>query len=118
MDVSVKQLSEILKIDPDALLKKMIEAGLPHTSIEDSVSNEDKQTLLTFIRTAKSNVQADEKKPVEVTPKSSPKAQNLENKTKQEPAAISKTENKKPSEPQIKKKLAKEEPKEEGCKRK
>ena len=113
MDVSVKQLSEILKIDPDALLKKMIEAGLPHTSIEDSVSNDDKQTLLTFIRTAKSNVQADEKKPVEVTPKSSPKAQNLENKTKQEPAAISKTENKKPSEPQIKKKLAKEEPKEE-----
>ena len=113
MDVSVKQLSEILKIDPDALLKKMIEAGLPHTSIEDLVSNEDKQTLLTFIRTAKSNVQADEKKPVEVTPKSSPKAQNLENKTKQEPAAISKTENKKPSEPQIKKKLAKEEPKEE-----
>ena len=56
MDVSVKQLSEILKIDPDALLKKMIEAGLPHTSIEDSVSNEDKQTLLTFIRTAKSNI--------------------------------------------------------------
>ena len=113
MDVSVKQLSEILKIDPDALLKKMIEAGLPHTSIEDSVSNDDKQTLLTFIRTAKSNVQADEKKPIEVTPKSSPKAQNLENKKKQEPAAISKAENKKPSEPQIKKKLVKEEPKEE-----
>ena len=113
MDVSVKQLSEILKIDPDALLKKMIEAGLPHTSIEDSVSNDDKQTLLTFIRTAKSNVQADEKKPIEVTPKSSPKAQNLENKKKQEPAAISKAENKKPSEPQIKKNLVKEEPKEE-----
>ena len=104
MDVSVKQLSEILKIDPDALLKKMIEAGLPQTSIEDSVSNDDKQTLLTFIRTAKSNVQSDEKKPIEVTPKSSPKTQNLEKKDKQEPVDISKAENKKPFERQTKEK--------------
>jgi len=113
MDVSVKQLSEILKIDPDALLKKMIEAGLPQTSIEDSVSNDDKQTLLTFIRTAKSNVQSDEKKPIEVTPKSSPKTQNLEKKDKQEPVDISKAENKKPFEQQTKEKSAKEESKEE-----
>ena len=83
MDVSVKQLSEILKIDPDALLKKMIEAGLPHTSIEDLVSNDDKQTLLTFIRTAKSNVQLDEKKPIEVIPKNSPQVKDLEKKDKQ-----------------------------------
>ncbi len=113
MDVSVKQLSEILKIDPDALLKKMIEAGLPHTSIEDSVSNEDKQTLLTFIRTAKSNIQADERKPIEVTPKSTTEAQNLEKKDKQEPADISKAENKKTFKPQTKEKTVKEEPKEE-----
>ena len=113
MDVSVKQLSEILKIDPDALLNKMIEAGLPHTSIEDSVSNEDKQTLLTFIRTAKSNIQADERKPIEVTPKSTTEAQNLEKKDKQEPADISKAENKKTFKPQTKEKTVKEEPKEE-----
>lgn len=113
MDVSVKQLSEILKIDPDALLKKMIEAGLPHTSIEDLVSNEDKQTLLTFIRTAKSNIQADERKPIEVTPKSTTEAQNLEKKDKQESADVSKTENKKTLKPQTKEKSVKEEPKEE-----
>ena len=29
MDISVKKLSEILKIDPNALLEKMIAAGLP-----------------------------------------------------------------------------------------
>ena len=113
MDVSVKQLSEILKIDPDALLKKMIEAGLPHTSIEDSVSNEDKQTLLTFIRTAKSNIQADERKPIEVTPKSTTEAQNLEKKDKKVPADTSKAENKKTLKPQTKEKPVKEEPKEE-----
>ena len=113
MDVSVKQLSEILKIDPDALLKKMIEAGLPHTSIEDSVSNEDKQTLLTFIRTAKSNIQADERKPIEVTPKSTNEAQNLEKKDKKVPADTSKAENKKTLKPQTKEKPVKEEPKEE-----
>ena len=45
MDVSVKKLSEILKIDPEALLEKMIQAGLPHKDVEDAVSNEDKQTL-------------------------------------------------------------------------
>ena len=46
MDVSVKKLSEILKIDPEALLEKMIQAGLTHKDVEDAVSNEDKQTLL------------------------------------------------------------------------
>ena len=45
MDISVKKLSEILKIDPNALLEKMIAAGLPQKDIEDPVSTEDKQTL-------------------------------------------------------------------------
>ncbi|MDA0345659.1 MAG: translation initiation factor IF-2, partial [Proteobacteria bacterium] len=108
MDVSVKKLSEILKIDPNALLKKMIEAGLPHTSIEDSVSNDDKQILLSFIRTANSNVQSAEKKPIEVTPKPPSEPKDLEKKNKQPPVAISKAKNKKPSQPKIK-----QEPKEE-----
>ena len=41
MDISVKKLSEILKIDPNALLEKMIAAGLPQKDIEDLVSTED-----------------------------------------------------------------------------
>ena len=53
MDISVKKLSEILKIDPNALLEKMIAAGLPQKDIEDSVSTEDKQTLLSYIRSSK-----------------------------------------------------------------
>ena len=53
MDVSVKKLSEILKIDPEILLEKMINAGLQQKSIDDLVSNEDKQKLLSFIRSSK-----------------------------------------------------------------
>ena len=53
MDVSVKKLSEILKIDPNALLEKMIAAGLSQTSVDDLVSTEDKQKLLAYIRSSK-----------------------------------------------------------------
>ncbi len=53
MDISVKKLSEILKIDPNALLEKMIAAGLSQTSLDDLVSTEDKQKLLSYIRSAK-----------------------------------------------------------------
>ena len=64
MDISVKKLSEILKIDPQVLLDKMIAAGLSQTSIEDSVSNEDKQKLLAFIRSSKDSTQEEKPKPV------------------------------------------------------
>ena len=72
MDMSVKKLSEILKIDPEALLEKMIQAGLPHKDVEDAVSNEDKQTLLSFIRKSKSSPGSDEPQKTVVTPKLSP----------------------------------------------
>ena len=75
MDISVKKLSEILKIDPNALLEKMIAAGLPQKDIEDSVSTEDKQTLLSYIRSSKDSP-AQEKKvevPKELSPKKAPK---------------------------------------------
>ena len=72
MDVSVKKLSEILKIDPEALLEKMIQAGLPHKDVEDAVSNEDKQTLLSFIRKSKSSPGSDEPQKTVVTPELSP----------------------------------------------
>jgi len=53
MDISVKKLSEILKIDPEVLLNKMIDAGLSHKSVDDLVSTEDKQKLLSYIRSSK-----------------------------------------------------------------
>ena len=82
MDVSVKKLSEILKIDPEALLEKMIQAGLPHKDVEDAVSNEDKQTLLSFIRKSKSSPGSDEPQKTVVTPKLSPAPAPIPSKTK------------------------------------
>ena len=70
MDISVKKLSEILKIDPNALLQKMIAAGLPQKDIEDLVSTEDKQTLLSYIRSSKESPVQEKKVevPIELTP--------------------------------------------------
>tara|TARA_B100000287_G_scaffold192756_1_gene181929 strand:+ start:453 stop:2510 length:2058 start_codon:yes stop_codon:yes gene_type:complete len=76
LDISVKKLSEILKIDPQALLDKMIAAGLPQNSIEDTVSNEDKQKLLSFIRSSKDSAKEDKPKavvPASPAPKATPK---------------------------------------------
>ena len=75
MDISVKKLSEILKIDPNALLEKMIAAGLPQKDIEDSVSTEDKQTLLSYIRSSKDSPTQEKKVevPKELSPKKAPK---------------------------------------------
>ena len=85
MDISVKKLSEILKIDPNALLEKMIAAGLPQKDIEDSVSTEDKQTLLSYIRSSKDSPVQEKKVevPKELSPKKAPKTIK-EEKTEQE----------------------------------
>ena len=91
MDVSVKKLSEILKIDPEILLEKMINAGLQQKSVDDLVSNEDKQKLLSFIRSSKdSNSTVKIESPSKaVEPKKAPKKtkQTLKQTTsvKQEP---------------------------------
>tara|TARA_B100001996_G_scaffold371175_1_gene346254 strand:+ start:642 stop:2699 length:2058 start_codon:yes stop_codon:yes gene_type:complete len=91
LDISVKKLSETLKIDPQALLDKMIAAGLSQTSIEDSVSNEDKQKLLAFIRSSKDSVKEDKTEPVvstPQTPKAAPKKEKTE-KSKDSPESAS-----------------------------
>ncbi len=61
MDISVKKLSEILKIDSNALLEKMIAAGLSQKSLDDLVSTEDKQKLLAYIRSAKDSPVSEKK---------------------------------------------------------
>ena len=90
MDISVKKLSEILKIDPNALLEKMIAAGLPQKDIEDLVSTEDKQTLLSYIRSSKDSPVQEKKVevPKELTPKKESKNKTDEkpkNEVKKEP---------------------------------
>ena len=100
MDVSVKKLSEILKIDPNALLEKMIAAGLSQTSVDDLVSTEDKQKLLAYIRSSKDSLAqaattkaevpkklepSTEKKTSVPTPKAEKKPVKVETKKKEEP---------------------------------
>ena len=51
--MNVTQLSKVIGFEPENLLKQMTAAGLPHKSITDEVSNDDKKTLLTFLKSSK-----------------------------------------------------------------
>ena len=48
--VTVQQLAEVVGASSERLLTQMKEAGLPHSSAEEAVSDEDKQTLLKFLK--------------------------------------------------------------------
>ncbi|MCR9185954.1 MAG: translation initiation factor IF-2 [Halieaceae bacterium] len=48
--VTVQQLAETVGAPVDRLLTQMKEAGLPHSAAGEAVSEEDKQTLLTFLK--------------------------------------------------------------------
>lgn len=51
-EVTVSQLADVVGAPADTLLAQMKQAGLKHTSVEEVVSDEDKQTLLTFLKTS------------------------------------------------------------------
>ena len=110
MDISVKKLSEILKIDSNALLEKMIAAGLSQKSLDDLVSTEDKQKLLAYIRSAKDSPVSEKK--VEVPKELEPQKEKPEPIEKPKPEE--KAEPVKKSKPAVVKKdsePAKEKPK-------
>ncbi|MEH6636385.1 MAG: translation initiation factor IF-2 N-terminal domain-containing protein, partial [Halioglobus sp.] len=48
--VTVQQLAEVVGATADRLLTQMKEAGLPHSAAGEAVSDEDKQTLLAFLK--------------------------------------------------------------------
>ncbi len=48
--VTVQQLAEVVGASVDRLLMQMKEAGLPHAEAQEAVSDEDKQTLLAFLK--------------------------------------------------------------------
>lgn len=48
--VTVEQLAETVGASVDRLLAQMKDAGLPHSAAEQAVSDEDKQTLLAFLK--------------------------------------------------------------------
>ncbi|QFU74799.1 translation initiation factor IF-2 [Halioglobus maricola] len=49
-EVTVQQLAEVVGASTERLLTQMKEAGLPHTEAAEAVSDEDKQTLLTYLK--------------------------------------------------------------------
>src|SRR6056297_1561829 len=48
--VTVEQLAKSVNASVERLLKQMKDAGLPHNGAEEVVSDEDKQTLLAFLK--------------------------------------------------------------------
>ncbi len=61
-DVTVKQLAESVGAPVDRLLKQMSEAGLPHTSEAEPVSEDEKQTLLAFLKRSHGSTESAPKK--------------------------------------------------------
>lgn len=49
-EVTVSELAKVVGVSADRLLKQMQEAGLPQTAETDSVSDDEKQTLLTYLK--------------------------------------------------------------------
>ena len=48
--VTVQQLAEVVGASVERLLTQMKEAGLPHAEAGEAVSDEDKKTLLAFLK--------------------------------------------------------------------
>ena len=48
--VTVQQLAEVVGASSERLLTQMKEAGLPHSQATEAVSDEDKQTLLSYLK--------------------------------------------------------------------
>ena len=51
-EVTVSQLAEVVGAPVERLLGQMKQAGLSHTQAAETVSDEDKQTLLAFLKSS------------------------------------------------------------------
>ena len=49
-EVTVEQLAKTVGTDPDKLLSQMKDAGLPHKKADEGVSDDDKRTLLAYLK--------------------------------------------------------------------
>jgi len=61
-DVTVKELADVVGTSTDRLLSQMKEAGLPQKKETDSVNDEQKQTLLAFLKKSHGEADAEPKK--------------------------------------------------------
>ncbi|HCG77799.1 MAG TPA: translation initiation factor IF-2 [Oceanospirillales bacterium] len=61
-DVTVKELADVVGTSTDRLLSQMKEAGLPQSSEADTVNDEQKQSLLAFLKKSHGEANAEPKK--------------------------------------------------------
>jgi len=66
-DVTVSGLAKVVGVSADRLLMQIKEAGLPHTSPDETITNEDKNTLLMFLRRNHSDREASGTAPKKIT---------------------------------------------------
>lgn len=66
-DVTVSELAKVVGVSVDRLLSQVKEAGLPHTKADDPISNDDKNTLLMFLRRSHGDSQSTDAAPKKIT---------------------------------------------------
>ena len=66
-DVTVSELAKVVGVPVEKLLSQVKEAGLPHTKADDSISNEDKNKLLLFLRRSHGDTGATDAAPRKIT---------------------------------------------------
>jgi len=66
-DATVSELAKVVGVSEDKLLSQIKEAGLPHTKPEDLISNDDKNTLLVFLRSSHGDREAASGSPKKIT---------------------------------------------------
>ncbi|MGB4247632.1 MAG: translation initiation factor IF-2 [Pseudohongiellaceae bacterium] len=66
-DVTVSELAKVVGVSVERLLSQVKEAGLPHTKADDPISNEDKNTLLLFLRRSHGDTEATDAAPKKIT---------------------------------------------------
>lgn len=66
-DVTISELADVVGVSVDKLLSQVKEAGLPHKKAGDVISNEDKNTLLVFLRRGHGDRDATDAAPKKIT---------------------------------------------------
>lgn len=66
-DVTVGEFAKQIGVTAERLLAQIKEAGLPHTRAEDPISNDDKNTLLLFLRRSHGATEAADAAPKKIT---------------------------------------------------
>ncbi|HWK53977.1 MAG TPA: translation initiation factor IF-2 [Hyphomicrobiales bacterium] len=66
-ELSINELAKMVGVPTDRLLEQIKEAGLPQTKSEDSISNEQRATLLTFLKSRHGDNSGSDTAPTRIT---------------------------------------------------